>query len=97
MRVAEAREAFPRLQILGGLDKIALAQGMAAIDAALERVPFLARLCVFRGGFQPEAAGQVAGATLPILSALADKSLLRETSGHFEMHELVMGHRSTDG
>ena len=50
----------------------------------------LARLCVFRGGFQPEAAGQVAGATLPILSALADKSLLRrETSGRFEMHELV--------
>jgi len=49
MRVAEAREAFPRLQILGGLDKIALAQGMAAIDAALERVPWILE----RSGYIP--------------------------------------------
>src|SRR3712207_9115363 len=35
------------------------------------------RLAVFRGGFQREAAERVAGATLPVLATLLDKSLLR--------------------
>src|SRR5690606_36350076 len=35
------------------------------------------RLAVFRGGFRREAAEVVAGATLPVLTALADKSLLQ--------------------
>jgi tetratricopeptide (TPR) repeat protein len=48
------------------------------------------RLSVFRGGFQREAAAQVAGADLPLLSALVDKSLLRQHhSGRYEMHELL--------
>ena len=49
-----------------------------------------ARLSVFRGGFQRHAAEQVAGATLPILTALADKSLLRwEPGDRYRMHELL--------
>ncbi|MBL8346526.1 MAG: tetratricopeptide repeat protein [Rubrivivax sp.] len=41
----------------------------------------LARLSVFRGGFTPDAAKSVAGAALPVLAALADKSLLRKEGG----------------
>jgi tetratricopeptide (TPR) repeat protein len=37
----------------------------------------LRRLAVFRGGFTRAAAQQVAGATLPLLAALGDKSLLQ--------------------
>ncbi len=47
-------------------------------------------LAVFRGGFWREAAEQVAGATLPLLSALVDKSFLRRNaSGRYEIHELL--------
>ncbi len=49
-----------------------------------------ARLSVFRGGFQREAAEAVTGASLPTLSALMDKSLLRRNSaGRYEIHELL--------
>ena len=48
------------------------------------------RLSVFRGGFQRAAAEEVAGATLPILSKLSDKSLLRkDASGRYQIHELL--------
>lgn len=51
------------------------------------------RLSVFRDGFLPEAAQQVAAASLPILSALVDKSLLRwepkGKDGRYQMHELL--------
>ena len=48
------------------------------------------RLSVFRGGFTREAAAQVAGADLTILSALMDKSLVhRHESGRYEVHELL--------
>ncbi len=48
------------------------------------------RLAVFRGGFAYEAAEQVTGATLWTLSALVDKSLLRDdANGRYDMHELV--------
>jgi predicted ATPase/DNA-binding SARP family transcriptional activator len=48
------------------------------------------KLSAFRGGFRREAAAQVAGADLPLLSALVDKSLLRRgRSGRYEMHELL--------
>jgi predicted ATPase/DNA-binding CsgD family transcriptional regulator len=48
------------------------------------------RLSVFRGGFECEAAEQVAGASPPMLATLTDKSLLRVTqTGRYEMHELV--------
>lgn len=48
------------------------------------------QISVFRGGFTREAAKQVAGATLPLLAALVDKSLLRQTEpSHYDLHELV--------
>lgn len=52
------------------------------------------QLSVFRGGFQEDAAAAVVGASLPFLSVLANKSLLR-SSGHldrhrrYDMHEVV--------
>ena len=47
-------------------------------------------LCVFRGGFDREAAATVAGATLPVLSALGDRSLVwRGGDGRFHVHELL--------
>ncbi len=50
----------------------------------------LRKLSVFRGGFQREAAEQVAGASLPLLSALVDKSLVRAGSmERYSLHELV--------
>ena len=50
----------------------------------------LSRLSVFRGSIHREAAEQVAGATLPLLSALVDKSLLRRLdAGRYDLHELI--------
>ncbi|MDQ4075944.1 MAG: tetratricopeptide repeat protein [Chloroflexota bacterium] len=50
----------------------------------------LAQLAVFRGGFQSEAAIKVAEATLPVLAALVDTSLLQqEVSGRYALHELL--------
>jgi predicted ATPase/transcriptional regulator with XRE-family HTH domain len=48
------------------------------------------RLSIFRGGFRRDAAQQVAGATLPLLSALVNKSLVkRNEMGRYDMHELL--------
>jgi predicted ATPase len=49
----------------------------------------LSRLSVFRGGFTAEAARAIAGARLPVLGALADKSLLRKEEARIFMHPLV--------
>jgi len=49
----------------------------------------LARLSTFHGGFSPEAARTVADASLPVLGALADKSLLRKEAARLHMHPLV--------
>lgn len=50
----------------------------------------LGRLSVFRGGFRPEAAEYVAGATLPVLAALVEKSLVQATpAGRYHLHELL--------
>jgi tetratricopeptide (TPR) repeat protein len=50
----------------------------------------LRTLSVFRGGFRREAAEAVADATLPLLTALVDKSLLRRSgTGRYDIHELV--------
>ena len=49
MKVDQVRAAFPNLQILGGLDKIALARGPEAIDAALEFVSSMLK----RSGYIP--------------------------------------------
>jgi predicted ATPase/DNA-binding CsgD family transcriptional regulator len=48
------------------------------------------RLAVFRGGFRRRAAEAVAGASLPVLSTLVNKSLLRwEPNGRYQIHELL--------
>jgi predicted ATPase/DNA-binding CsgD family transcriptional regulator len=48
------------------------------------------KLAVFRGGFTREAAEQVAGASLPTLAALVDKSMLRlDANGRYSLHELL--------
>jgi predicted ATPase/DNA-binding SARP family transcriptional activator len=50
----------------------------------------LRRLSVFRSGFDRQAAAQVAGASLPLLSALVDKSLVRRTDANrYSLHEVV--------
>lgn len=50
----------------------------------------LRRLSVFQGGFRREAAAEVAGATIPMLASLVDKSLLRVTgSGRYYVHPLL--------
>lgn len=55
-----------------------------------EEQQVLARLSVFRGGFSRQAAEQVAGASLPILSTLVDRSLVRRAAaGRYELHELL--------
>src|SRR6185369_6679207 len=49
------------------------------------------RLSVFHGGFQREAAQQIASAHITDLLALADKSLLRrDAAGRYHMHELLL-------
>jgi len=48
------------------------------------------RLSVFGGGFSRVAAEQVAGASLRILTALVDKSLLRiDSNGRYDLHGLL--------
>lgn len=47
-------------------------------------------LAIFKGGFTREAAARVAGATLPVLSALVQKSLVRySTAQRYDLHELI--------
>lgn len=50
----------------------------------------LRALAVFRGGFRRDAAGDVAGATIPVLASLVDKSLLRVSpGGRYDCHPLL--------
>jgi predicted ATPase/DNA-binding SARP family transcriptional activator len=52
----------------------------------------LARLSVFQGDFDRAAAAQVAGASLPLLTSLVDKSLLRqveEGNDRYHLHDLI--------
>lgn len=50
----------------------------------------LRRLSVFVGGFRREAASEVAGATIPVLASLVDKSLLRVLpNGRYDRHPLL--------
>jgi tetratricopeptide (TPR) repeat protein len=50
----------------------------------------LRKLSVFRGGFDADAAASVAGASLRLLSALTEKSLVRASStGRYDLHELL--------
>jgi predicted ATPase/DNA-binding SARP family transcriptional activator len=55
-----------------------------------EEQKVLPRLALFRGGFRRQAAAQVAGASLPVLAALVDKSLLQwNPAGRYAIHEMV--------
>ena len=75
-------------------------------DRSWQRLPareqqVLCQLSVFRGGFSRRAAGQVAGASLPVLSTLVNRTLLRRAAaGRYELHELVRqystGHLAAD-
>ncbi len=48
------------------------------------------KFSIFRGGFTREAAAQVAGASLVLLSALVDKSLVRRSpDGRYDLHEVL--------
>ena len=52
----------------------------------------LRQLSVFRGGFTREAAEQIAGAELQLLSSLVNKSLVQHNDMHasrFDLHELI--------
>ena len=55
----------------------------------------LSRLTIFHGGFTREAAAQIAGAHLPLLSALNDRSLVQRTAvGRYSLHNLVRQYAS---
>ncbi len=48
------------------------------------------RLSVFQGGFRRDAVAEVTGASMPILSVLVDKSLIRfDADGRYQIHELL--------
>src|SRR5512146_447935 len=48
------------------------------------------KLSIFHGGFTRPAAAQVAGASLGLLSALVDKSLVRRNpDGRYDLHEVL--------
>ncbi len=49
----------------------------------------LRALAVFEGGFTSDAACGVAGASLPLLRSLADRSLLQCAGGRFALHPLM--------
>jgi predicted ATPase/transcriptional regulator with XRE-family HTH domain len=56
----------------------------------------LCRLSVFRGGFTREAAQRVADASLNMLSALANKSLLRKKENErYDLHEAIRQYAGT--
>lgn len=67
----------------------------AVFDQTWARLPeaprrTLARLAVFPAGFTREAARAVAGATLPLLSELAERALLQRTAaGRYQLHPLL--------
>ncbi len=50
----------------------------------------MSQLAIFRGGFQRQAAEQVAGASLSTLSTLVNRTLIRRVAtGRYGLHELV--------
>lgn len=56
----------------------------------------LSQLSVFRGGFSRQAAEQVAGASLAVLSALGNRALLRRAAaGRYGLHELLRQYCTT--
>jgi predicted ATPase/DNA-binding SARP family transcriptional activator len=56
---------------------------------SIEERTLYARLSVFGGSFTLEAAKQIAGASLPRMSELLNKSFLRFTDGRYSTHHLL--------
>jgi predicted ATPase/transcriptional regulator with XRE-family HTH domain len=55
-----------------------------------EQKQAMRQLAVFKGGFLREGAQAIAGASLPIISALVSKSLIRRTAnGRYDLHQIV--------
>jgi predicted ATPase/DNA-binding NarL/FixJ family response regulator len=68
--------------------RAAFEQSWVLLSPAEQQV--LTKLSVFRGGFDLEAAEQVAGASLPVLASLADKSMIRlNAAERYDLHELL--------
>lgn len=62
----------------------------------VEEQVVLKNLSLLQGGFQREAAEQVASATLPLLSSLVNKSLIRRHElGRYDQHELLRQYAAT--
>lgn len=66
----------------------------ALLDESCRRLPveqqdMLCVLGVFEGSFSAEAARSVAGASLPVLRALVDSSLVQPRDGRFSLHPLM--------
>ena len=81
---AATRSSSPRHRSL----RAVFEQSWQMLSAPEQKV--FGRLSLFQGGFQRAAAEAVAGATLPILVSLVDKSLLRlAPAGRYHVHELV--------
>ncbi|MBI1297275.1 tetratricopeptide repeat protein [bacterium] len=58
-----------------------------------EEQDVLSRLAIFRGSFHAQAAQVVAGASIPLLSRLVEKTLLQVTSqDRYQMHDMVRRH-----
>ncbi len=63
-------------------------QSMRSLDKS--EVDALCKLAVFRDHFDFKAARSIAGANLPLLTHLVEKSFLRaDTNGRYTMHELL--------
>jgi len=63
---------------------------------SLDERRILCQIAVFRGGFCRDAARQVAGATLPLLSRLVSKSLLQRTDrGPYDLHPVIQQYALT--
>lgn len=60
-----------------------------------EERDILSRLSIFHSGFDRSAAANVSGATLPVLSSLVSKSLMRRTeAGRYDLHEVIRQYAS---
>jgi predicted ATPase len=74
--------------------RVVFDQTWRTLSAEEQRV--LSQLSVFRGGFSRQAAEQVAGASLPILSTLVNRMLIRRAAaGRYDLHELVRQYSAT--
>jgi len=72
-------------EICRRLDGLPLAYGL--LDEEEQRL--FAKLAVFAGGFTLEAAEEVCGADLDMITSLVDKSLVRHEEGRFRMLETI--------